>query len=443
MSTPEPDPGDHGPWYRDVTPQQWLVLTIASAGWIFDVYEGQLFTIFKTPMFAELLGASTKEINWHANVALALFLLGGAVGGLGFGMLADRMGRIRVMSLTILAYSIFSGLTFFARNIWDVNVLRFLVALGTGGEWAVAAALVAETFPVRARTFASGIFHASSVLGGALASATGYVLSDPHAWRYGFLVGLAPALLILWIQMSLSEPERWKVAKRKVEGEEALEDVPDAPKHPHHGLGSVAELLGDPRWRFRALLGLALASVGLGTYWGIFAWGPELARDVLVDNVSPARKQEAGSIAYMLMNFTGGLFGLLGFAPIAARWGRRYAFMFYHLGSLVMVPVTFLGAQTYAHTLGLLPVMAFFVVGMHAGYAIYFPELFPTRLRATGSSFCFNLGRLGGAGILLGGGALGNAYGLRHGVVAVSSVFLVGLILLWFAPETKGQQLPE
>jgi predicted MFS family arabinose efflux permease len=434
------DSGDPGPWYQEVTPHQWLVLAIASAGWIFDVYEGQLFTIFKTAMFDELLGGSTKEINWHANVALALFLVGGAVGGLGFGILADRMGRIRVMSLTILAYSIFSGMTYFARSIWDVDVLRFLVALGTGGEWAVAAALVAETFPVRARTFASGIFHASSVLGGAIASATGYVLSDPHSWRYGFLVGLTPALLILWIQMSLTEPERWQAVKHKVEAEPA-EDAVDAPKR--RALGSVAELLCDRRWRYRALLGLALASVGLGTYWGIFAWGPELAREVLGDGVSKARRQEAGSVAYLLMNFTGGLFGLLSFAPIASSKGRRFAFMLFHVGSLVMVPVTFLGAQTYAQTLWLLPIMAFFVVGMHAGYAIYFPELFPTRLRATGSSFCFNLGRLGGAGILLGGGALGTAYGLRHGVVAVSSVFLVGLILLFFAPETKGQNLPE
>src|SRR4051794_410 len=207
------DPDRPEPWYAGITGAQWLVLAIASAGWIFDVYEGQLFTIFKTPMLTELSGGSTASVSLHGNIAFALFLVGGAVGGLGFGMLGDRIGRVRVMSLTILAYSVFSALTYFARTIWEVDALRFLVALGTGGEWAVAAALVAETFPPRARAFASGTFHASSVLGSALASLTGYFLVGPGSWRYGFLAGLAPALLVLWIRASMTEPERWEKAR--------------------------------------------------------------------------------------------------------------------------------------------------------------------------------------------------------------------------------------
>jgi MFS family permease len=235
-------------------------------------------------------------------------------------------------------------------------------------------------------------------------------------------------LLVLWVRWGLKEPERWRHARDESGGERPA-------------LGSMTELLGDPLCRPRALLGLGLASVGLGTYWGIFAWGPELVSEVLGTGVSPERKQSAGSLAYLLMNFTGGLFGLLAFAPLAARWGRRFAFMAYHVGALVVVPVTFLGAATYGQTLVLLPTMAFFVVGMHAGYAIYLPELFPTRLRATGSSFCFNIGRLLGAGMLLVRGYLGASLGLRHAVVAMSSLFLVGLILIWFAPETRDREL--
>jgi hypothetical protein len=208
-------------------------------------------------------------------------------------------------------------------------------------------------------------------------------------------------------------------------------------------MGSLAELLGDPRWRARALLGLGLASVGLATYWGIFAWGPELVREVLGPNVPDEKRQAASSLAYLLMNFTGGLLGLLGFAPLASWRGRRFAFLVYHLGAIVLVPWTFLGARTYAQALVLLPVMAFFVVGMHAGYAIYFPELFPTRLRATGSSFCFNLGRLLTAGLLLLRGALGERFDLRSAVVTMASLFLVGLALLTVAPETRGRPLPE
>jgi MFS family permease len=190
-------------WYTRVTREQWLVLAIASAGWIFDVYEGQLFTVFKTPALEDLLRADRALIDWHGNIAFALFLVGGAVGGLAFGVLGDRVGRVRALSLSILVYSVFSALTYFVRSVWELDALRFLVALGTGGEWAVAATLVAESFPDRTRTIASGSFHASSVLGAGLASVTGWLLAGPGAWRVGFLLGLAPALLVLWIRLSL------------------------------------------------------------------------------------------------------------------------------------------------------------------------------------------------------------------------------------------------
>ena len=415
-------------WYSGISGAQWGVLAIASAGWIFDVYEGQLFTIFSTPALAEVLHGDKAAMAWHSSLAFAMFLVGGAVGGLGFGVLADRLGRVRVMSLTILVYSIFSALTFFARSAWEIEVLRFLVALGTGGEWAVAAALVAETFPTRARTFASGVFHASSVLGGALAALTGMVLTSPGDWRWGFLIGLAPALMVFWVRSGLKEPERWLAA--------AEEEIGPAP-------GSLGELLGDPRWRTRAVLGMALAAVGLGTYWGTFAKGPDLMRQVLGPGASEAQLQSAGSLVYLLMNVTGALLGLLSFAPVAARWGRRGAFAAYHLGALLVVPLTFLGAQTYAQTLLLLPTMGFFVVGIHAGYAIYLPELFPTRLRATGSSFCFNVGRLLGAAMLLVQGSLVARLGLRNAVALMGGMFALGLVLLLFLPETKGKELIE
>jgi MFS family permease len=383
-------------------------------------------------------------VDWHGNVAFALFLVGGAVGGLAFGVLGDRIGRVRVMSLTILVYSLFSALTFFVHSVWELDALRFLVALGTGGEWAIAAALVAETFPDRARAFASGTFHASSVLGAALAALTGWFLVGPGEWRWGFLLGLAPALLVLWIRLSLREPERWRqVAQNTPKPLGADDAIVGVPSRSKRGMGSLGELLGDPRWRPRALIGLGLASVGLATYWGIFAWGPELIDEVLGPSIPEATRQASRSLAYLLMNFTGGLIGLMSFAPVAAWKGRRFAFAVYHLGAIVMVPLTFLGAQSRAQALVLLPIMAYFVVGMHAGYAIYFPELFPTRLRATGSSFCFNLGRVLAAGLILVRGFLGARFDFRWAVVAMAALFLVGLALLTIAPETRGQELPE
>jgi predicted MFS family arabinose efflux permease len=421
--------GRRSRWHEGLTSTHWIILAVASAGWVFDVYEGQLFTIFKTPMLAELTGGSRAAIDRQANLGFAAFLLGGAVGGLGFGLLGDRHGRLRVLSATILVYSLFSALTAYARATWHVHALRFLVALGTGGEWAVAAALVAETFPARTRASASGIFLASSVLGVGLASLTGLIFVRPDSWRVAFLIGLMPALLVLWIRLGLQEPPK------------------SAPSDCNHAAGAVesgglAELFGPGPWRTRAILGLGLATVGLATYWGIFAWGPELAARALDESASAERKQAASSLAYLLMNFSGGLLGLLSFAPLANRLGRRGAFALYHAGAGLLVPCTFLTGYGYAPTLCLLSLMAFFVLGMHAGYAIYFPELFPTRLRATGAIVCFNLGRVLGAVILLIRGELGARLGMAAAASAISCLFWLGLVILSFTPETRGRELP-
>jgi MFS family permease len=441
-------PGRQPRWYEGLTSTHWIILAVASAGWIFDVYEGQLFTIFKTPMLAELTGGSTAAIDLQANIGFAAFLLGGALGGLYFGILGDRYGRLRIMAATILVYSVFSALTYFARTTWQVQVLRFLVALGTGGEWAVAAALVAETFPTRARAAASGLFHASSVIGVGLASLTGLVFVRPDSWRTAFLVGLLPSLLVLYIRAGLREPATAS-SEGKSRSDVAIGDNGLAGGTGHGSAnrpdrtGGLAELLGRPLWRSRALLGLGLAAVGLATYWGIFAWGPELAARTLGAGASAEKKQAASSLAYLLMNFTGGLLGLLSFAPLANRVGRRGAFAVYHVGAGLLAPWTYLGDNGYVATLCSLSLMAFFVLGMHAGYAIYFPELFPTRLRATGASVCFNMGRVLGAVILVIRGELGRHLGMPRAAAAISCLFWIGLILLWFTPETRGRGLPE
>ena len=163
-------------------------------------------------MLSDILSASGNgaDVNTYGDWFLAIFLLGGTLGGLAAGSLADRYGRRPIMVLTILLYSIFSGLTFFATELWQVGALRFLVAMGVGGEWAVAASLVAEVFPARARAQAAGIFHASSVLGTWLAALAGMAVGAQ--WRYAYLLGIVPALLILWVRASVKEPKKWQDA---------------------------------------------------------------------------------------------------------------------------------------------------------------------------------------------------------------------------------------
>lgn len=256
--------GDNAPWYSGVTGYQWLVLVIASAGWVFDAFEGQLYNITRVDLLADLLNVASTDPaakRWGDQL-IAVFLVGGTLGGIVFGMLADRFGRQPIMAATILFYSVFSGLTYFATEMWQVAVLRFLVALGVGGEWAVAATLVAEVFPARARAHASGIFHATSILGIWLAALAGLAVGSQ--WRYAYLIGIVPALLVLWVRTSIHEPERWQQAV--AQGDR---------------LGSLWDLFSNRRWAVPAIFGILLAAVGLGTFWGVVVAGQDLTRELL------------------------------------------------------------------------------------------------------------------------------------------------------------------
>ena len=427
------------PWYRGVTRYQWLVLIIASLGWVFDAFEGQLYNITRGEMLPDLLRTSDPILTADAIATLTkswgerflgIFLIGGTLGGWIFSSLADRWGRMPVMAITILFYSIFSGLTALATELWHVGALRFLVAMGVGGEWAVGAALVAEVFPKHARERASGIFHSTSVAGLWLAAGVGLWVGTQ--WRTAYLVGIIPALLVLWVRMSVKEPDSWKEAKETKAAR----------------MGSFRELLGDPRWRARAIFGALLAMVGLATFWGVVVAGQNIAEDLLRRlGAPPGEIANRSKIAFGFIQTAGAGVGMLSFGPLSVRWGRRRTFAIMHVAALVMtltvcwVPAYF---SSYALLLCLLPIFGFFAQGIHAGYAVYFPELFPTHLRATGAGFCFNTGRILAAPVLIWLSAWMKAtLSLPLAISVLGGFFLLGLIVLLFLPETKGQDLPE
>lgn len=414
-------------WYSSVTRYQWLVLIIASLGWVFDTFEGQLFNLTRGAMLADILGVQPgdPEAKRWGDIFLGIFLAGGTLGGLLFGSLGDKIGRKPVMVLTILFYSIFSGLTYFATELWHVGVLRFLVAMGVGGEWAVAAALVAEIFPKHARTHAGGIFHATGVIGTWMATLTAMQVGSE--WRIAYLIGVIPALLTLWVRSSVKEPESWQEARDS-----------------GRPMGSFADLFGDARWRKRALLGMALAAVGLGTFWGVCVATQDLTREMLLrQGVPAAQAQKNAQFAYGIIQVLGAGIGQLCFGPLCARFGRKRSFVVMHLLSFVMVLVVCYLPREYWHMLVLLPIFGFVSLSIHAGYAIYFPELFPNHLRATGASFCFNAGRIIAAPMLILSGYVKTWTSLPNAIAMLGGLFLVGLVVLAFLPETKGEDLPE
>jgi MFS family permease len=441
-----------GPWYSGITSYQWLVLVIASLGWIFDVFEGQVLLSSEKQMLTDLLppGTSDGMRDYYKYLALSSFLVGGAVGGVFFGALADRIGRVRTMMLTILVYSLFTCLTAFSQNWWHVVILRFLVALGTGGEWAVASALVAEVFPPKARAWSGAIFHGSSIFGTYLAIAAGIYIVPAWGWQRAFIIGALPALLTLWIRLQIREPTQWT----------------DRPKleSSRQTVGNQLAGLFAPGIAFRTLLGFSLAAVGLATYWGVHIHGKELTfrraraeierQEALPANATTAERAEfwkqnenklkGPEMLGMLLAATGGGLGLFAFGPICELLGRRRAFILFHIGGFVMAVLMF---QTYKIwppfvLWALLLLFGFWTLGMHAGYAIYFPELFPTRLRSLGAGFCFNCGRIVAAVMLI-----LNAYIRSQNVpletagTLLSFLFLAGVAIIWFGPETKGTTL--
>ncbi|MDF1659443.1 MAG: MFS transporter [Verrucomicrobiales bacterium] len=418
-------------WYHGITRYEWLVLIIASAGWIFDVYEGQIFNLTRNDMLADILGQElgSADVKKYGEWFLGVFLLGGTFGGLLFGSMADRYGRRPIMIVTILMYSIFSGLTFFATELWHVTALRFLVAMGVGGEWAVAAALVAEVFPKKARAQASSIFHASSVIGTWLAAIAAYLVNTN--WEYAYLVGVLPALLIVWVRVAVKEPKKWEEARAAAAAGTEKQ-------------GSFKELLTVSPWRGRALGAMLLAAVGLGTFWAVTIAGQDLARERLIaDGVSPEEASQKAKLAYGIIQTIGGGLGLVLFGPIAARLGRKKAFVIFHIAAFIITPIACFAPSNYTMLLIILPVFGFFTLGMHAGYAVYFPELFPNRLRATGMSWGFNGGRIVAVSVLLLSGKMKASMELPVAISWLGCFFLLGAIVILFMPETKDKELPE
>jgi len=445
------------PWYSDLTPYHWFVFTVASLAWLFDCLDQQLFILARNKAMESLLPPGWDP-KLYGGYATSIFVAGWALGGLLFGSLGDRFGRAKMLTLTVLIYSVCTGLSAFSTGWIDFAAYRFLTGLGVGGVFGLAVALVADTLPDRSRAGALGLLQALSAIGNVIAGVTimslgelerTKVIAAGSGWKYAFLFGAIPAFLCVFIQARLKEPEKWVRAR-------------EAGKATGVKFGSYAALLGDPRWRGRAIGGMILCVAGVIGLWGIGFFSPELVGDVMQRSLAaegvpaeeiPGRQQWWIGINSIVQNI-GAFIGMLLFTRLAQGLGRKKAFAIGYVAAFI-VTVAYFQYFNGRGDIWMSAVMGGCQLALFAGFAIYLPELFPTSLRSTGTSFCYNVGRfvaasgpftLGRLQATLKAGATtpeAKLDAFRDACSYMSVIFLLGLVVLAFLPETKGRPLPE
>jgi MFS family permease len=422
-------------WWEGISRYQWLVLAVAAVGWLFDTMDGNLWNLVRRVAIEDLLRAHVPAAQlpdataYYGGVATAIFLLGWSAGGFIFGILGDRIGRTRTMILTILIYAIFTGLGGLAQSWEQLAATRFLTGLGVGGEWAAGAAIVAEVFPARSRPMALGMLQALSSVGNMLAAVIGFGLAGV-SWRWVFAVGALPALVAIWVRRSVKEPESWQQAR-----DTASVDV-------RRQLGAFGDLFRDPILRRNTLVGTAMAIAGVGGLWGAAFWSPDLVQGVMRE-IPESQRRQYSSLVFFVQQVGAGL-GMYAFAVFTERTSRRLAFAISFVLAFLAVQGMFYFTHSFRDAMIWAPIMGFCTLGPFCGYTVYFPELFPTRLRATGCGFCYNGGRILAAAAPFALGKLAEKLGgIAPAVSVVSCIYVVGLIATAFAPETKGKPLPE
>jgi MFS family permease len=432
--------------FEGVTVYHWIVVILASCGWLFDCMGQRIFVLAREPAIRELLGTGTTDatVKIWGSWSTAVLMLGWGTGGILFGIMSDRVGRVKTMLATLLGYTLFSGLSGFAQSGVDFLIFRFLAGLGVGGMFGSATTLVAESVPGRVRTLALGAMQTLSSLGNISASLAGLWIQPGKAdflngyagWRWMFFLGALPIVLAVPILLFLREPEPWKEAKRK-----AAQGVGKR-------VGSIADLFGSPTLRRNIFVGIALGMAGMAGLWGIGFFSPEL--------ISTALKGEAQHTVDLVKCYgtifqdIGSFLGMMTFTIVATYIGRRIAF----LGAFILCLFTTIFAFNFlkqgSDAYWMLPMMGFAQLSVFGGYSIYFPELFPTRLRGTGVSFCYNTVRYLAAVVplilmelnrMLMASNVNEPF--RKAATIVSFVFVIGIIALIWAPETKGKPLPE
>jgi len=427
-------------WLAEISRYQWLVFFVAWLGWSLDGADFNLYSLVLRPSLTELLGGqvSVEQLGLVGGWISTVGLLGWAIGGFVFGVLADYIGRVRTLAMSIVIYSVFTALQGLAQAPWQLGLFRFMGGLGTGAEIIVGIPLVMETFGSNHRAKMAGLMMTGGAFGNIFGSWV-YALVGPYGWRPVFFVGIVPALLLVLIRRGMVEPDQFEAVRQRRAAVRAAEAAEDRPYQEF-----VVRQLFSPQLRFNTFVAVLFALGSLLAIWTSQIWLPTIQSLMLEKEGITG----AAAIPYVswgiLMWGIGGIFGYAAFGFIADVIGRRWTIVLYSLGTLVSGLGLYLGASSWSAYPLLLPIFGFFVFGVFSGHAIYISELFPTHARATAVSFANGSGRLITsfgplvAGLLVGpfGGDFNKAAALMTGFAVLS------IVAMAIGRETKGAPLP-
>ncbi|HXP30526.1 MAG TPA: MFS transporter [Stellaceae bacterium] len=434
------------PWYRSLERRQWNALLASNLGWLFDGYETYALILTVGVALHQLLEPSQfAQIPAYAGAVIAITLFGWGLGGLLGGILADYLGRKRVMIFAILAYSLMTGLSAFAWSWLSFAILRFVVGIAIGSEWATGTSITAEIWPDRARGKGAGLMQCGLGIGFFLASFVWLLISPlgPGAWRYMYLIGVLPALFTLWVRRGIPESVLWEVAnerRRSAQERQRTGATLDAQEHALTRF-TVVDLFAEPEIRRRTIIAFLMSLTTTLAWWGISSWVPPYIASVAAKAGLPA--QQWASFAGMAYNL-GAIIGYISLGFLADAFGRKPIALLFFAAALVMTPVLFLWTSDLNLLLVVVCINGFFSLGQYSWMPVWLPELFPTRMRATGIAFCFNAPRfIAFIGPLIAGTLIVSFGGFGNAATMVGMIYILGLVTAPFLPETRGKPLPE
>ena len=442
-----------------ITAHQWKSATAAWLGWFFDGLDMHLYLLIAAPFVAQLMHvASDKDplVVRTSGWIQAAFLVGWALGGGFFGRVGDLLGRSRALSLTILTYAVFTGLSFFAQTWWELMIFRFVAALGIGGEWAVGASLLSETWPSRWRPWLAAILQTAVNVGVLIACLTTYLLANSPP-RFVFLVGILPAVVVFWIRRSVPETEEWLEAKQRrarlrfdethhrLPSRSSLEQSGSAGASPSRGVAPLDyATLGDPRVsdlflgsiRRTTVLTIIVCAASLTAWWAFMFWSPQQITHVadVAGWSEPDRKRLASLYFFLLIGVSvgGNFFG----GAIAKLIGYRQAIAVMFLGFFIAMFGTYIVPRDHVSLLYWTPWVGFFS-GVFGLFTMYLPPLFPTLLRTTGAGFSYNIGRLAAAAGTVVFGMVAHVGNFRVALLWVSVLLLVAMCFSMLLPDFR------